>query len=162
MRWLLLVSMAISVTCHAEWRVDVSWDGMTDRPDATAYSDGEKHLRLSIIRSDDGSARVNLHIEGLSFTYFADDPQLQYRVDEGAPISISPAGPAQMRVNANALGWRVSEKAILPGDAPLRQILAGKRMLVRYLDSRGQVHDAAFDLAGAARATRLAFELMSR
>ena len=157
---LLLLLMPAIGWC--QWNVKVEWDQLTDRRSAGAYTPNAEGDTLHFWFPDDGSARITIKLHRSTFdldpTQFSKEQLPIYRVDREPPVDLnSLKEKLQIRTSdeGGAIGWNVADKRL--GQPPT--LVAGKRLLVRYIDGEGEQHDLVFLLDGADRAYKLAAEL---
>ncbi len=164
-RNLLVVALILfAPPCLATWKLHKSVDSMTDKVTKDAYVVSSGGDRFTLLRKSDGRVWGYLQLAGMN--QFKVNDALMLRVDKNKPVPISDPGLENLGIHAyewnpSLLGFLLWHGKVNEGCGYIRDLLSGKRLVIRYHPNQSTYRDVTFHIAKNKAAIRQGIGLSS-
>jgi hypothetical protein len=140
----------------AEWRITESADAMTDKVSRSAMTASKEGPIFSIRRREQGDVWATFGIPDRLGEILDADLGIMFRVDKNQAVEVRKNARLERLVekplvllSARWISWRIwAEKGDI-NRGPVRSIMEGQELLIRYFTLDGGSRDVRFDLSGA-------------
>jgi hypothetical protein len=160
--------LLVSAPANSEWQVLSHVDSMTDELKKAASVTNEAGYKFSIYRiQPSGKVLANFSLPENSLDHISFETPLIYRIDKNEPFDTSIYKSLQELVGGNVYEWQPTwvNFYIWSGDIKegindqIKDIMRGKKLLIRYYLVTGGYREASFGLDGCAKAISEAIDI---